>query len=158
MKESKIIENPGPVIVPAEMGAGQANQLYGEAYGIDWMYEVQAPAPATPEGEAPPWLPTQEQMAWDGAAGVALVSAERGRQIAVKGWMPDHDDAHTTRELAYAGDAYLQHYLCPSLTVPTIWPWDDDAWNPKPDQLRNLVRAGALICAEIDRVIREGCR
>ena len=31
------------------------------------------------------------------------------------------------------------------------WPWDDEWWNPSPDPITNLVKAGALIAAEIDR-------
>ena len=32
-----------------------------------------------------------------------------------------------------------------------LWPWAQDFWKPK-DQLRNLVMAGALIAAAIDRL------
>jgi hypothetical protein len=31
------------------------------------------------------------------------------------------------------------------------WPWSFEWWKPK-DRIRNLVRAGALIAAEIDRL------
>jgi hypothetical protein len=34
----------------------------------------------------------------------------------------------------------------------TDWPWNDDDWKPSPDPIRNLVKAGALIAAEIDRL------
>ena len=33
------------------------------------------------------------------------------------------------------------------------WPWSETYWNPNPnDRIHNLVRAGALIAAEIDRL------
>jgi hypothetical protein len=35
-----------------------------------------------------------------------------------------------------------------------FWPWDQDWWKPSPDPIRNLVKAGALIAAEIDRLQR----
>lgn len=34
------------------------------------------------------------------------------------------------------------------------WPWEDAAWKPVDDPIRNLVKAGALIAAEIDRLLR----
>lgn len=34
---------------------------------------------------------------------------------------------------------------------PREWPWDD-GWDPSPDAIRNLEKAGALIAAEIDRL------
>jgi hypothetical protein len=37
--------------------------------------------------------------------------------------------------------------------IPIHWPWDASWWKPK-DVIRNLVRAGALIAAEIDRLRR----
>jgi hypothetical protein len=34
------------------------------------------------------------------------------------------------------------------------WPWDASWWKPSNDPVRNLVKAGALIAAEIDRLQR----
>lgn len=39
--------------------------------------------------------------------------------------------------------------------IPVAWPWEDRFWKPK-DNLRNLQRAGALIAAEIDRLLVKG--
>ena len=51
------------------------------------------------------------------------------------------------------GDGRL---MCQQLhgEAPGIWPWDHEFWKPSEDQIRNLVKAGALIAAEIDRLIR----
>lgn len=38
--------------------------------------------------------------------------------------------------------------------APNDWPWDRSWWKPSPDPIRNLVKAGALIAAEIDRLQR----
>lgn len=43
----------------------------------------------------------------------------------------------------------------PDASVPTDWPWDDEWWKPVPDdRVRELTKAGALIAAEIDRLLR----
>jgi hypothetical protein len=34
------------------------------------------------------------------------------------------------------------------------WPWDEKWWKPSTNPIRNLVKAGALIAAEIDRLQR----
>jgi hypothetical protein len=41
--------------------------------------------------------------------------------------------------------------------VPEEWPWFQERWKPTPDnRIRELVKAGALIAAEIDRMLRLG--
>lgn len=41
------------------------------------------------------------------------------------------------------------------LLVWKIWPWDKSWWKPTPDdRIRELIKAGALIAAEIDRLQR----
>lgn len=89
-----------------------------------------------------------------GTGGAAAVAAERRRQIEVEGWTPEHDDQHRDGEMAAAAACYCQprhpaHYQIP----PAGWPWDRDWWKPKTAR-ENLVRAGALIAAEIERLDR----
>jgi len=39
------------------------------------------------------------------------------------------------------------------LPAPYLWPWDSTWWKPTPeDRVKELVKAGALITAEIDRI------
>lgn len=85
------------------------------------------------------------------APSVADVIAERQRQISAEGWTPEHDDAHKAGELAMAGAAYAMHYYIKGL--PPTWPWDWSWWKPT-NERRNLVKAAALILAEIDRLDR----
>lgn len=94
--------------------------------------------------------------------GIELIAAERQRQIEQEGWTPDHDDEHDAGELAAAGAAYAinaSDQLHPYSQgdgcnqQPPCWPWSDEWWKPK-DALSDLVRAGALIAAEIDRLER----
>ena len=95
--------------------------------------------------------------------GLELIAEERHRQVAGENWTPQHDDEHDAGELAAAASAYamnaacLLHPMCgtPLESPPIVWPWDAAAWKPK-EPIRDLVRAGALIAAEIDRLQRKG--
>lgn len=84
--------------------------------------------------------------------GAELITAERQRQINVEGWTPEHDARHDGQELVAAAVAYASVGDYHHGWVPDFWPWDDAAWKPSDDAVRNLVRAGALIAAEIDRL------
>ncbi len=97
--------------------------------------------------------------------GVGAICTERERQISEEGWTPEHDDEHSTGEMAAAASCYALHSLTftgdvaayRSAPPPENWPWDAEWWKPKNPQ-RDLVRAGALIAAEIDRVDRDRAR
>lgn len=96
--------------------------------------------------------------------GVELIAAERQRQIEVEGWTAEHDAQHKNGEIAKAAAAYA---ICAADNVypvsrgadmyrfwVSLWPWSWRWWKPK-DRLRDLVRSGALLAAEIDRVLAE---
>lgn len=97
------------------------------------------------------------------AKGVALIAAERRRQVEKEGWTHEHDDEHVEGEMAGAAASYaaaaqrdiaegplLAGHQRPPLQT---WRWAAKWWKPK-DPISNLVRAGALIAAEIDRLTR----
>ena len=89
--------------------------------------------------------------------GLDLIAAERGRQIVEEGWSSKHDDAHNDDELAAAASVYAAPLLVREFLdlVDYLWPWHLDDWKPTPDdRMRELVKAGALIAAEIDRLLR----
>ncbi len=88
-------------------------------------------------------------------AGVELIKAERQRQIEKEGWTPQHDDAHTDGALVDAAAAYISQAGGHNWSgdVPHEWPWEAEGWRPT-TPLRDLVKAGALIAAEIDRLLR----
>lgn len=88
--------------------------------------------------------------------GTSLITAERFRQINEEGWTAEHDAEHSAGELGYAAIAYLVNHYAPSYTgsPPGWWPWEREWWKPSDDPVRNLVKAGALIAAEIDRLQR----
>lgn len=83
--------------------------------------------------------------------GIELITQERQRQIEQEGFTAGHDDNYPADTLAYAALCYLAPDA-PEL-VMSWWPWDWKWWKPK-DRLSNLIRAGALIAAEIDRLQR----
>jgi hypothetical protein len=90
------------------------------------------------------------------------VIAERFRQIEVEGWSAEHDDAeHAAGELAAAGAAYAVRCTTPEGRVPasppTWWPWSQDWWKPTAFR-RDLIKAAALIIAEIDKHDRSRSR
>lgn len=98
-------------------------------------------------------------------ASILAIAAERQRQITVEGWTPEHDDEHALGEMAMAAASYAaavherervkehQIYSSLPLPLPSLWPWDRDWWKPQ-DNRRDLIRAGALIAAELDRIDR----
>lgn len=89
----------------------------------------------------------------DGSAAARDVLAERRRQIEAEGWTPEHDDQWRHGALAKAATCYASvHPLAAS-----YWPWDLKWWKPS-DRRRNLVKAGALILAEIERLDRAASR
>lgn len=84
------------------------------------------------------------------------VLAERQRQVETEGWTPKHDDEHQHGEMAGAAACYalrnVQHWGA-AQAAASLWPWDEKWWKPS-DNRRNLVKAGALIIAEIERIDR----
>jgi len=84
------------------------------------------------------------------------IAAERHRQIEAEGWTPEHDDDHTSGQIAGAAACYALTAVAHWGAGPAIehlWPWSRAWWKPK-DKRNNLVRAAALIAAEIDRLDR----
>ena len=89
------------------------------------------------------------------------VLAERQRQIDAEGWTPEHDDEHDEGEMALAGAAYAisggitantaQDWI--DSETPECWPWDESWWK-RTTPRRDLVKAAALILAEIERIDR----
>jgi len=101
--------------------------------------------------------------------GIDLIALERERQITEEGWTPDHDDAHPPGTLAAAAACYARAAEIAAARQASgtaadqasldeaadFWPWNTTWWKPRPDPITNLTRAGALIAAEIDRLLRE---
>ncbi len=95
--------------------------------------------------------------------GIELIANERKRQIEIEGYTTKHDKQYENEELANAAACYamsIRHRTkYQSLNVetkrwfPRWFPWHDKHWKPTPeDRVRELIKAGALISAEIDRL------
>jgi hypothetical protein len=105
--------------------------------------------------------------------GVDLIAAERQRQLEMEGHTPKHDALHDREELARAAIEYATPWRRRGAAtrgwrnVPVAWPWADAEWKaytgPRgadgywtPEaaagRVRELVKAGALLAAEIDRL------
>lgn len=93
--------------------------------------------------------------------GSERIAAERKRQIDVEGYTPEHDAKHEEGDLLFAAYSYVLAANA-SRTGPGTgskflqqrdWPWEPESWRPSDDPIRNLEKAGALIAAEIDRLL-----
>ena len=84
--------------------------------------------------------------------GARRIVRERDRQLAEEGWTAEHDAHWEHGEIARAAACYAW----PIPATLKRWPWDWKWWKPSPhDRIRELEKAGALIAAEIDRLLAE---
>lgn len=116
-------------------------------------------------------------------SGTELIAKERSRQYSEKGWNTEHDDEHSQGELAMAACCYAAPELllvadkrADAVIYSDPWPWANkydkrfsygtnkiDLANYRPDpksytqpeRIDLLIKAGALIAAEIDRLQRQ---
>ncbi|WP_394340958.1 hypothetical protein [Klebsiella pneumoniae] len=86
-------------------------------------------------------------------AAAADVLAERQRQVTAEGWTAERDDGYQNSELADAAACYAIHAHNQGFSTPAHWPWSQDWWKQTSPR-RDLVKAGALILAEIERLDR----
>lgn len=108
---------------------------------------------------------------------VAEIAAERERQVSAEGFDTEHDDDHDRGELALAAACYAtpillykQDDFANAVHFVDPWPWDGE-WDRRPyhgnsvepnkklntkERRRQLVKAAALIVAEIERLDRRG--
>jgi hypothetical protein len=93
--------------------------------------------------------------------GTELIALERRRQVEQEGYNDRHDDNERGGQLALAAACYAipDFHRGPmdgmNCILPKLWPYAVVWWKPVPrDRVRELVKAGALIAAEIDRLSR----
>ena len=157
----------------ADMGKGACRPYAGEyeaiicghgviALGAELLQEIQAYRPQFLFKSSPAEIVGAliEEMALSDAARDVLT--ERRRQVTVKGWDHDHDDAQRNDEIA----AFAAVYAMPESARD--WPAKETGfgrtfaealipfcWEPKfGDRRRDLVKAAALLVAEIERIDR----
>ena len=112
-------------------------------------------------------------------SGVARIATERARQVEKLGWTPEHDRDHDDASLALAAVCYaaqaagvrvfVQRNYAASIQFEDPWPWEasdarfygdagsrGNVLQDPPNKefcVRLLEKAGALIAAEIDRLL-----
>jgi len=97
--------------------------------------------------------------------GALHIMTERMRQIEKEGFDGKHDDLLNENNLSRAAVCYAIPELYRDLQVKVgetripmfdfFWPWNLVWWKPSPNnRIRELEKAGALIAAEIDRLLR----
>ena len=107
----------------------------------------------SPNGNPPPTLHDGKKIISQAARDVLT---ERARQINEEGWTPQHDDRHINSEMAGAAASYALHDIAGGFfknDIRSIWPWSREWFKPS-GKRRNLVKAAALIIAEIERLDR----
>lgn len=86
------------------------------------------------------------------------IAAERERQMTEEGYDDNTDQDLVNGELVAAAIVYAtspddRQFAVAGSNVPHGWPWGHGVFKPSPDdRRRELVKAGALIAAEIDRL------
>lgn len=103
--------------------------------------------------------PTPDRIGKDAMREAVIfdIATERQRQIDKEGWTPKHDDEHADGSLAAAAATYAfsaataDRFL--ALDPIGFWPWAAEWWKPSTPR-RDLIKAGALIIAEIERIDR----
>jgi hypothetical protein len=94
------------------------------------------------------------------SSGAERIAIERGRQITAEYYDAGHDDEiNPNGELLDAARAYIFAATGVPAIDPSIppmgWPWDAIIWKPA-SRIRMLEKAGSLVAAEIDRLLRAG--
>lgn len=82
------------------------------------------------------------------------VVLERQRQVSAEGYSLYRDDGYVKGELSEAGATYASLAGNPG-ALSTQWPWGAKTFKPSADRRRDLVKAAALILAEIERLDRQ---
>lgn len=127
--------------------------------GWCWTHDEFTDGQGTPLG----WMPMLNN---EMTAAAHEVLAERQRQISVEGYTVRHDDHHTLGELGLAAALYAIPYdakkggealladdeiAALDLALQLSCGWQ---LKPEPDARKRLIKAGALILAEIERLDR----
>ena len=87
---------------------------------------------------------------------ITEIAAERERQITQERWTIEHDDQHQLGAMSRAAATYAIHWISVNAAVMSeeLWPFENQWFKPK-NPRRDLIRAAALIVAEIERLDRQ---
>ena len=147
-------ENTGDYEIKSEFSEDEDQKVAYETLNtgwVMWLRAKRAKAQAVPEGFA-----------------FKDVMEERQRQINQEFYSTENDDEYKQNELLRAAVCYAENVVRRGWVfdsnfgpdvyqeeeVPDLWPWDLDFWKPKSPR-KDLVRAAALLIAEIERLDRK---
>lgn len=133
-----------PRDIPADTGDSESDRLIGRLTAADPEFDDCTDAAVLIREQAARIAALEAEQ----TAAARDVLAERARQVSAEGWTPEHDDQHAHDELVNAAACYALTY--PGQSVPCGWPWADEWWKPSTPR-RNLIKACALLLAEIER-------
>lgn len=85
---------------------------------------------------------------------IDLVKEEREKQINKYGYTTVHDRQHHSKVVLYGALAYLNSTIYSSTAGIEDWPFEKESFKPEGD-IKNLVKAAAMIIAEIDKRLEE---
>lgn len=95
--------------------------------------------------------------------GAELIAKERQRQIDEEHYSLEHDALYNSdgrlgsAAACYAFPESIRQYIVEVYnrqSFPIFWPWPKNMWKPTPhDRIKELTKSGALIAAEIDRLL-----
>lgn len=91
-------------------------------------------------------------------SGIELIAEERERQKYVENFNTEHDKQWVNGQLANAAASYAltdteRIAVGKKNGIVETWPFSKDWWKPTPNnRIKELIKAGALIAAEIDRL------
>jgi len=138
----------GDLVIPGGRVPESDEVLLAEVAGAD-----PAPAASVQAGKDAFTSPGSQNR----TSGAELIAAERRRQVEQEGYTATQDAGLSDGSLANAAACYAippGERLIAFGRAPVGWPWSTDFWKPTPlDRVRELVKAGALIAAEIDRLL-----
>jgi hypothetical protein len=133
--------------INTRMVAGQPGKGVSKAEKPAKAASAQKPTPVTPD------YIIRDKVLFD-------IIAERNRQSDVEGFYVERDDKYINGELARAAAAYALPAGFPvgtesgkKILRKPIWPWDRSWYKPTTPR-RDLIKAAALIIAELERLDR----
>ncbi|WP_407163462.1 ead/Ea22-like family protein [Citrobacter amalonaticus] len=159
--DSEFIAAANPATVLALLDELEKEKGYASAYECEkWHYHQLAESEGERADRAEKALVAAEKRcvelagrAFNPAILDVIAEHHRHRQVTYEGWTTEHDDKYQHSEMLWAASCYVLNTIQKFNRVPLDWPWRDELWKPT-EKRRDLVKAGALIIAEIERIDR----
>ncbi|HCT5932242.1 TPA: hypothetical protein OT246_002426 [Klebsiella pneumoniae] len=135
--------------IKADIAARKAMPAWGPQTSIERIKTINATLPSFSLKTVEALVKMLESCT--GTKAIHDVIAERQRQQTVKGFSTEQDDTYVGFQLSAAAICYIE-----PMEAENYWPadWYDDSFKPT-DTRRNLIKAAALIIAEIEHLDRQ---